>query len=76
MTHVINRDELPHSGIAHKFEGYRYGETNVSSFLTEGDDVTFTGGKATVEATGCQIVVVPGAKKDREELVFGYRRGG
>ena len=25
MTHVINRDELPHSGNAHKFEGYRYG---------------------------------------------------
>ena len=59
MTHAINRDELPHSGIAHKFEGYRYGETNVSFFLTEGDDITFTVGEAMVEATGGQIVVVP-----------------
>jgi mannose-6-phosphate isomerase-like protein (cupin superfamily) len=36
MTHVIDKDELPHSGTAHKFEGYRYGDTNVSFFLTDG----------------------------------------
>ncbi len=35
MTHVIGRDELPHGGTAHKFEGYRYGDTNVSFFLTD-----------------------------------------
>jgi mannose-6-phosphate isomerase-like protein (cupin superfamily) len=36
MTHVIDKDELPHSGTAHKFEGYHYGDTNVSFFLTDG----------------------------------------
>jgi len=35
MTHVIDRDELPHSGTAHTFEGYRYGDANVSFFLTD-----------------------------------------
>ena len=35
MTHVITMDELPHSGTAHKFEGYRYADTNVSFFLSE-----------------------------------------
>src|SRR5215212_908184 len=35
MIHVINRDELPHSGSAHRFEGYLYGDTDVSFFLSE-----------------------------------------
>jgi quercetin dioxygenase-like cupin family protein len=35
MIHVIDRDELPHSGSAHRFEGYLYGDTNVSFFLSE-----------------------------------------
>ena len=35
MTHVIDKQELPHSGSAYRFEGYRYGETNVSFFLSE-----------------------------------------
>jgi len=35
MTHVIDRDQLPHSGTAHTFEGYRYGDANVSFFLTD-----------------------------------------
>ena len=33
MTRVIAKDELPYSTIAHKFEGYRYGDVNVSFFL-------------------------------------------
>jgi mannose-6-phosphate isomerase-like protein (cupin superfamily) len=35
MTHVIAMDELPHSGSAHRFEGYLYGNANVSFFLSE-----------------------------------------
>jgi quercetin dioxygenase-like cupin family protein len=35
MIHVIDRDELPHSGSAHRFEGYLYGDANVSFFLSE-----------------------------------------
>ena len=35
MAHVIAKDELPHSTIAHKFEGYRYGDVNVSFFLVD-----------------------------------------
>lgn len=35
MTRVINKDELPHSATAHTFEGYRYGDANVSFFLTD-----------------------------------------
>lgn len=35
MTHVIEKDELPHSRTAHTFEGYRYGDANVSFFLTD-----------------------------------------
>jgi mannose-6-phosphate isomerase-like protein (cupin superfamily) len=35
MTHVINKDELPQSGTAHRFEGYLYGDTNVSFFVSE-----------------------------------------
>ena len=35
MTRVINMDELPHSKTAHTFEGYRYGDANVSFFLVD-----------------------------------------
>ena len=35
MTRVINKDELPHGTIAHKFEGCRYGDVNVSFFLVD-----------------------------------------
>ena len=44
MTHVVSKEELPHvmakedlpfGGIAHKFEGYRYGDVGVSFFLVE-----------------------------------------
>ena len=35
MTHVINKDELPHSGSAHRFEGYLHGDANVSFFLSD-----------------------------------------
>jgi mannose-6-phosphate isomerase-like protein (cupin superfamily) len=35
MTRVIDKDELPHSATAHTFEGYRYGDADVSFFLTE-----------------------------------------
>jgi quercetin dioxygenase-like cupin family protein len=34
-THVFDKDELAHSGSAHRFEGYRYGDANVSFFLSE-----------------------------------------
>ena len=34
MTYVISKDELPHSATAHRFEGYHYGDANVSFFLT------------------------------------------
>jgi quercetin dioxygenase-like cupin family protein len=35
MTHVIAKDELPHTTVAHKFEGYRCGDVNVSLFLVD-----------------------------------------
>ena len=35
MTRLTDKDELPHSGSAHRFEGYRYGDANVSFFLSE-----------------------------------------
>jgi mannose-6-phosphate isomerase-like protein (cupin superfamily) len=35
MTHVINMNELPHRATSHTFEGYRYGDANVSLFLTD-----------------------------------------
>ena len=35
MAHVIANDELPHSKIAHKFKGYRYGDANVSFYLMD-----------------------------------------
>lgn len=33
---MIEGDRLPHGGTAHSFEGYRYGDANVSFFLTDG----------------------------------------
>jgi mannose-6-phosphate isomerase-like protein (cupin superfamily) len=36
MAYVIDRDELPHGGTAHTFEGYLYGDADVSFFLTDG----------------------------------------
>jgi quercetin dioxygenase-like cupin family protein len=35
LPHIIAKEELPYGKIAHKFEGYRYGEVNVSFFLVE-----------------------------------------
>src|SRR5215210_390904 len=35
MAHVIDKEELPHSETAYTFEGYLYGDTNVSFFLSE-----------------------------------------
>ena len=35
LPHVLNKDELPSGGIAHWFEGYRYGDVNVSFFLID-----------------------------------------
>jgi mannose-6-phosphate isomerase-like protein (cupin superfamily) len=35
ITRVIAKDELPYGTIAHRFEGYRYGEVNVSFFLVD-----------------------------------------
>ena len=32
---VIDKDELPHSGSAHHFEGYLYGDADVSFFISE-----------------------------------------
>ena len=36
MAHtIVASDELPHSGSAHRFEGYLHGDANVSFFLSE-----------------------------------------
>lgn len=36
MNHfVVAKDELPHSGSAHRFEGYLYGGAEVSSFISD-----------------------------------------
>ncbi len=35
LPHVMAKEELPYGGIAHKFEGYRYGDVDVSFFLVE-----------------------------------------
>jgi quercetin dioxygenase-like cupin family protein len=36
MAHtIIAMDELPHSGTAHRFEGYLHGGANVSFFISE-----------------------------------------
>jgi quercetin dioxygenase-like cupin family protein len=35
LPHTIDKEELPYGTIAHKFEGYRYGDVNVSFFLVD-----------------------------------------
>ena len=35
LPHVMGKDELPYAGISHKFEGYRYGDVDVSFFLVD-----------------------------------------
>ncbi len=35
MTRIIAKEEPPFGKIAHKFEGYRYGDVGVSFFLVE-----------------------------------------
>jgi mannose-6-phosphate isomerase-like protein (cupin superfamily) len=35
MTRVIDKNELPYGKIAHKFEGHRYSEVEVSFFLVD-----------------------------------------
>ena len=35
MTHLVNKDDLPYGTIAHRFEGYRYGDVNASFFLVD-----------------------------------------
>jgi mannose-6-phosphate isomerase-like protein (cupin superfamily) len=37
MTHIIHKDELPHSETAHRFEGYSNGGAAVSFFLIDSD---------------------------------------
>ena len=35
LPHVVGKDELPFANIAHRFEGCRFGDVNVSFFLME-----------------------------------------
>jgi quercetin dioxygenase-like cupin family protein len=36
MTYtVVNKDELPHSGSAYRFEGHRHGGAHVSFFISD-----------------------------------------
>jgi quercetin dioxygenase-like cupin family protein len=35
MVYVTDKDELPHSETAHRFEGYLNGEANISFFLID-----------------------------------------
>ncbi len=35
LPHVVAKEELPYGGIAHKFEGHRYGDVDVSFFLVD-----------------------------------------
>jgi mannose-6-phosphate isomerase-like protein (cupin superfamily) len=35
LPRVISKEELPYGKIAHKFEGYRYGDVGVSFFLVD-----------------------------------------
>ena len=37
MTHIIHKDELPHSETAHRFEGHLNGGPDVSFFLIDSD---------------------------------------
>jgi len=35
MAHIVEKEELPHSETAHRFEGYLHGDANVSFFLID-----------------------------------------
>ena len=35
MTQVIGNDELPNNGSVHRFEGYLYGDVDISFFLSD-----------------------------------------
>ncbi len=35
LPHVVAKEDLPFGGIAHKFEGHRYGDVGVSFFLVD-----------------------------------------
>ena len=35
LPHIIAMEDLPYGAIAHKFEGYRYGDVDVSFFLVD-----------------------------------------
>ena len=35
MSYVIDKDDLPYGTIAHKFEGFRHGDVDVSFFLVD-----------------------------------------
>ena len=35
LPHVMAKEDLPFGGIAHKFEGYRYGDVEASFFLVD-----------------------------------------
>ena len=35
LPHVVAKEELPYGRIAHRFEGYRYGDVGVSFFLVD-----------------------------------------
>ena len=35
MIYIVNKDDLPSSKIAHRFEGHRYGDVDVSFFLVD-----------------------------------------
>ena len=35
MTQVISNDELPNNGRVYRFEGYQYGDVDVSFFLSD-----------------------------------------
>ncbi len=39
MIHVVNKSDLPYGTIAHKFEGYRHGDVDVSFFLVDSPPV-------------------------------------
>jgi mannose-6-phosphate isomerase-like protein (cupin superfamily) len=35
MTHVLTNDDLPGSATSHRFEGHRFGDVDVSFFVTD-----------------------------------------
>ena len=35
LPHVVAKEELPYGAIAHRFEGHRYGDVEVSFFLVD-----------------------------------------